>query len=1044
MPSRLSPLLWLLLIAATLLTVVRVEAQDAAGLEFFEKRVRPVLTTHCQKCHGPEKQENNLRVDSLAGLIKGGDFGPAVVPGKPAESLLVGAINHGEIVQMPPKTKLKQAQIDDLTAWVTMGAPWPEAKVEALPTPAGEKRPLFTEEQKAFWAFQTPVAGPVPAVKRGEWLTSPIDAFILAGLETKGLSPAPPADKRTLIRRATFDLLGLPPTPEEVEAFLADESPEAFAQLVDRLLASPHYGQRWGRHWLDVARYADSNGMDENVAHANAFRYRDYVIDSLNRDMPYDQFVREQIAGDLLADPADAAVTAERMTATGFLVIGPKMLAEDDPQKMEMDIVDEQLDTVGRTFLGLTLGCARCHDHKFDPLPTADYYSLAAIFKSTKTMENFKVVAMWHERPIASAEQIAERDRLQGIAKVKRTELDQRTKQAGEDFLAAERQKAEKYLAAATEFQRQKSLELKPQMNDPPQGAIVIEAEKYDRGNVVKDFTAYGEKIGVIYNAGTLPNVAEYDVMIADANGYQIELRFAAAESRPVELSLDGKLLKANAAGKATGSWQPDTQRWVAECLVKLEPGKHTIGLKCAGPFPHFDKLALVPTKLPEGEQPLAAPKTIEQLASERELNIALLRQWVTYLEKSGAGFQPGSGDTPPTAGKMSAPLAEIVGDPQGPFMLPKDAEQHYPAPVIAELKQLREATTAAEKAVPKLPMVMSASEGKPANLRVHLRGNYLTLDREVPRQFLRIIAGEQQTPIAADRSGRLELANWMTQSQHPLTSRVIVNRVWHWHFGNGLVRSPDNFGRLGDTPDNPALLDYLAVQFVKQSWSLKELHRQIMLSSTYQMSTAYNATAAANDPENRLHWRTDRRRLEAEALRDAVLAVSGELDATQGGSLLGVANHAYVASTASERYDPYHVARRSVYLPVARSNVYDLFQAFDFADPSAPNGQRAPTTIAPQALALMNSRLIEEQTRRWAQRLVETSSDDAQRVRTIYLQAYSRPPSDQELARGLGFVQRIESMLVEQKQGANEARMRAWQSLCRVVLASSEFVYVE
>jgi hypothetical protein len=780
--------------------------------------------------------------------------------------------------------------------------------------------------------------------------------------------------------------------------------------------------------------------MDENVAHANAFRYRDYVIDSLNQDKPYDQFVREQIAGDLLGDPADAALTAERMTATGFLVIGPKMLAEDDPQKMEMDIVDEQLDTVGRTFLGLTLGCARCHDHKFDPLPTADYYSLAAIFKSTKTMENFKVVAMWHERPIASAEQIAERDRLQGVAKAKRSELDERAKQAGEEFLTAERQKADKYLAAATEFQRQKTLELKSLMNEPPQGSIVIEAEKYDRGNVVKDFTAYGEKIGVIYNAGELPNLAEYDLTIDEAGGYQIELRYAAAESRPVELSLDGKLLKANAAGKVTGTWQPDTQAWSAECLIKVEAGKHTIGLKCAGPFPHFDKVALVPTKLPEGDQPPVGPKTIEQLAGERDLNVALLRQWAAYVEKSGVGFQPASGDHP-TAGKMPTPLAEIVADPKGPFALPKDAEQYYPAAVIAELKQLREATTAAAKAVPILPMVMGASEGKPANLKIHLRGNYLTQDREVPRQFLQVIAGEQQTPIAADRSGRLELANWMTQSQHPLTSRVMVNRVWHWHFGNGLVRSPDNFGRLGETPDHPALLDYLAVRFVEQGWSLKALHRTIMLSSTYQMGTAYNATAAATDPDNRLHWRTDRRRLEAEALRDAVLAVGGELDATQGGSLLGVANHAYVASTASERYDPYHVARRSVYLPVARSNVYDLFQAFDFADPSAPNGQRSPTTIAPQALALMNSRLIEEQTRRWAERL-QALSDDTTRLRHIYEQAYSRGPSEQELARGLEFVRRIEAKLVEQKQA--DALVRAWQSLCRVVLASSEFVYVE
>jgi mono/diheme cytochrome c family protein len=1025
---------WLLMaipwaVAACWLNTNVVRADDPAQLEFFEKRVRPLLATHCQKCHGAEKQENNLRVDSLAALIKGGDFGPAVVPGEPEKSLLVGAINHGEIVQMPPKTKLKANQIEDLTAWVKMGAPWPEAKVDPVPTTAStERRPLFTEEQRSFWAFQVPMKHPLPDVKRVAWVQSPIDAFTLAGLEAKGLPPAPPADKRTLIRRATFDLLGLPPTVEEVDAYLADKSPEAFARVVERLLASPHYGQRWGRHWLDVARYADSNGMDENVAHANAWRYRDYVIDSLNHDKPYDQFLREQIAGDLLPDPADPALTAERLTATGFLVIGPKMLAEDDPQKMEMDIVDEQLDTVGRTFLGLTLGCARCHDHKFDPLPTADYYSLAAIFKSTKTMENFKVVAMWHERTIASAEQIAERNRLQGIAKARRGELDQRAKQAGDEFLAAERQKAEKYLAVATEFQRQKTLELKPQMNEPPGGAIVIEAEKYDRGNAKRDFEAYGPKIGVIYNAGELPNIAEYDFTIAETVGYQIELRYAAAESRPCELSLDGKLLKANAAGKVTGTWHPDTQAWSAECIVKLEAGKHTLKLKCAGPFPHFDKLALVPTKLPDGEQ-IVAPKAIEQLVAERELNLALLKQWVAFIEKR----------TEPLTPEM---LTQLTADPKGPFSLPKDAEQYYPAATQGELKQLRETTTVAEKAVPTLPTAMGASEGKIANLRVHLRGNYLTLDREVPRQFLRVIAGENQKPIDGSRSGRLELANWMTSPQQPLTSRVMVNRVWHWHFGNGLVRSPDNFGRLGETPDNPALLDYLAVQFVEQGWSLKALHRTILLSNTYQMSTAYNAAAAAIDPENRLHWRTDRRRLEAEALRDGVMAISGELDATQGGCMLGVANHAYVRSTASEKYDPYQAPRRSIYLPVARSSVYELFQAFDFADPSFANGQRGSTTVAPQALALMNSRLVEDHSRHWAAKLLASTAEDAGRLQTMYVQAYSRPPSEPELTRGLEFVRRIEAKLSEQKQP--DATLRAWQSLCRVVLASSEFVYVE
>lgn len=1033
-PARPAPLPKLLAVAFLFLslTTESLLADDDAPLEFFEKKVRPILVQHCQQCHGPEKQESGLRVDSLEALVKGGEFGPAIVPGKVETSLLISAVNHGEIVQMPPKTKLKQAIIDDLTAWVKMGAPWPNATVAPIPAPAITNKQLFTEEQKAFWAFQPPVAKPLPVVQNQDWCQSPLDTFVLAALEAKGVSPVPAAGKRTLIRRTTVDLLGIPPTPEEVEAFLKDESPEAFARVVDRLLASPLYGQRWARHWLDVARYADSNGMDENVAHANAFRYRDYVIDSLNRDKPYDQFVREQLAGDLMADPTSPSLTAERQTATGFLVIGPKMLAEDDPQKMEMDIVDEQLDTVGRTFLGLTLGCSRCHDHKFDPLPTADYYSLAAIFKSTKTMENFRVVAMWHERTIASPEQLAERDRLQSIAKAKRSELDARVKQAGEDFLAEPRKKADLYLAAAKQFQQQKSLELKPQMSAEagPTNAIVLEAEKYDRGNTVRDFTAYGDKIGVIYNAGELPNVAEYDVTIAESGVFQIELRFAAADTRPVELAIDDRPLKSDAANKVTGSWHPDTQTWTAECLAKLDAGKHTIRLKRAGPFPHFDKLALVPSSLAVADQPLAVPRTVEQIAGDASLNIALLRQWIAYLEKHPAD-------------KELPPLAEITADAKGPFALPKDAEQFYPPETVAQLKQLRTDADASDKAVPVLPSAMGASEGKIANLKIHLRGNYLTQDREVPRQFLQVIAGEKQTPIDASRSGRLELAEWMTQPQHPLTSRVMVNRVWHWHFGNGLVRSPDNFGRLGELPDNPALLDWLSVYFVEKGWSLKDLHRTILLSSTYQMSSAYNEKAFAIDPENRLNWRKDRRRLEAESLRDSVLAISGELDQAFGGSLLGVGNHAYVNSTASSKYNAYHVGRRSVYLPIIRSSVYDFFQAFDFADPSTPNGQRVTTTIAPQALAMMNSRLIEEQTHRWAEHLIQNvSADDSARVKSLYEQAYSRPPNEQELQRGLAFVHKVEMALAEQKQA--DARVRAWQSLCRVMLASSEFIYVE
>ena len=400
-------MLWMSLTTAMVSAAEGPGAVDAGAAKFFESKIRPLLVARCYECHGPRsKSEGNLRLDSRAAMLQGGDLGPAIKPGDPQGSLLIDAINHGDVVQMPPKTKLPPQEIADLTAWVAQGAPWPDAPKSSPTQPSPSAPAEISAEDRNFWAFLPPREPSVPAVKNTSWPKSLLDPFVLAPLESRGLVPAVPADKRTLIRRATFDLHGLPPTPEEAGDFLADSSPDAFAKVVDRLLASPRYGERWGRHWLDIARYADSNGMDENMAMAHAWRYRDYVISAFNNDKPYDQFIREQLAGDLLP-PADDPTNFDRLIATGFLVLGPKMLAEDDPVKMEMDIIDEQVDTIGRAFLGLTLGCARCHDHKFDPIPTTDYYSLAGIFKSTKTMENHRVVAMWSERPLATSEQWA-------------------------------------------------------------------------------------------------------------------------------------------------------------------------------------------------------------------------------------------------------------------------------------------------------------------------------------------------------------------------------------------------------------------------------------------------------------------------------------------------------------------------------------------------------------------------------------------------------------------------------------------------------------
>jgi hypothetical protein len=972
---------------------------------------------------------------------------------------------------MPPKGKLNDAEIAELTDWVRSGATWPGSTTTRPPA-----SPAASMNAKDFWAFQPPGDPPAPEVKAASWPASDLDRFILSALEAKGLTPAPTADKRTLIRRATFDLTGLPPTPEEVEAFLDDEAAGAFGRVVDRLLASPRYGERWGRHWLDLARYADSNGMDENVAYANAFRFRDYVIRAFNADKPYDQFLKEQIAGDLLPRSGVEADDHDHLTATGFLVLGPKMLAEDDPVKMEMDIIDEQVDTVGRVFMGLTVGCARCHDHKFDPIPTADYYALAGIFKSTKSMQNHKVVAMWNERPLAKDSERASFEAHKKEVARRTAEITKRVEKARADLRRELPARPGAYLLVAWQLEQVERLKTSV-LADPdaskPSGTLIREAESFDRGNVLVDHTNYGQGIGVILNRGELPNYTEHVFDVHAEGVYQIELRYAAAEARPVRLLLNGALRVSEAAGTATGTWFPDSQAWSAMAMVVLKTGRNTIRLESDGPFPHFDKLALVPRTLPEGLDP-AALASADELGRERSLNPRLIERWRNALAKARSApdsiFRPwidrkAGGESPRALADRFQSLfdeaaradsAKLKGDPvlaafrrvvddlAGPFSVPRKDESYFAPKAADELRRLRDSLADIEKKAPPIAEVMGVEDQTVKDLRIHIRGSHLTLGEEVPRHFPRVLSAANQPAIDATHSGRLELASWLARPEHPLTARVMVNRLWLGHFGEGLVRSPDNFGRLGDQPVHAVLLDWLARRFVASGWSIKSMHRLIMLSSTYQMSTRLDSSAAQADPENRLHWRMSRRRLEAESIRDAILAVSGELDATMGGTQMTDKNHAYVSSTGGRGGVIYDVKRRSIYLPVIRSGLYDVFQAFDFADPSASNGKRIPTTVAPQALFMMNDRLVLRCAEAMARRLLDRPGpDDAGRVRRAYLLAYGRPPTDKEVARASDFLQRFEAALDDQTSATDARRLRAWQALCQAIVASSEFIYL-
>ena len=768
-----------------------------SGARLFETRIRPILADHCYQCHGPNSGNGkaNLRIDSIDALLKGGVSGPALIPGEPEHSLLIIAVRHEGGVAMPPKSMLAKTEIDALSEWVKLGAPWSSAIKVPATVLKGTPPNQWGESARQFWAFQMPRRPTPPAVDDERWPISPIDRFILASLESKGLHPAPPSDKRTLLRRVTLDLLGIPPSIEETDAFLADESAGAFERVLDRLLCSPHYGERWGRHWLDVVRYADSNGMDDNLVYSDAWRFRDYVINSLNSDKPFSQFLEEQLAGDLIAE-SEPHRRAELNIATGFLSIGPKMLAEDDPVKQQMDIVDEQLDTTCRVFLGLTMGCARCHDHKFDPLSMSDYYAMAGIFQSTQTMLSHRVDSKWNTTALGGS----------------RTAL------------------------------RLEDLE---QIIDRHDNALV-------NGN---------------------PN---------------------------------------------------------------------------------------------------------RMSSEERTAHSTLL----------------------------------------------EEARKEYAT----------------------IPKSMAVTEGHVRDLEIFLRGNHLTRSTLVPRRLPTILAGAAQPAISLKQSGRLEVARWMTGTRNPLTARVIVNRIWRWHFGQGLVRTVDNLGQLGERPSHPELLDWLAIRLINDGWSLKSLHKRILSSRTYQMNSNWNEQAAKIDPDNRLLWRTSRRRLEAEEIRDAILFVSGELNPSMGGTLLEVSPFQDLSLTGLARSPVvYQSSRRSTYLPVFRSAVYDVFQVFDFPDPAVPSGDRATTTVASQALFMMNSQIVKQASEHLSTTLLgESARSDQERLRLASLRILGRKATTDELSDWESFLKRYQAARSLYDETPERRRVRAWQGLCRTLLSSNEFVYVD
>lgn len=784
MTRILLPLMALLLLAST------APAQSEAET-FFETRIRPVLAGTCFKCHGGTKVNGKLRVDKRQALLRGGQSGPALVPGSPERSLLIQALRHTAQaeIKMPPNQKLPDSTIADFERWVKEGAIWPAGAAGVDAFAAGK-----------HWAF-VPVRKPRPPRDPGGWASGPLDCFIAAGQRQRGVRPVAAADRRTWLRRVTFDLIGLPPTPEEIAAFLADSSAEAPARVVDRLLASPRYGERWGRHWMDLVRYADTAGDNADYPIPEAALYRNYVIDSFNADKPYDVFLREQLAGDLLARQGPPAQYAERIIATTYLALSRRYLTA--PYEQWHLTLEDTIDATGRAFLGLTLRCARCHDHKFDPIRQEDYYALYGIFASTQF-------------PYAGSEEFSSK-----------------------------------------KFPRAHFVPLLP----PTQGEPKLEA--------------YRKKLTELRNQ-----------------------------------------------------------------IARMEK-----------------------------ERP-------------RQVKLTPLRKELFALERTN---------------------------------LPAD-----------------------------LPGAYAVSEGKPTDVPLQHSGDPARPGSVVKRSVPKFLAGSRPFVIAPGSSGRLELARWLTAAENPLTARVMVNRIWQHHFGKGLVSTPSNFGLNGRPPSHPELLDWLASRFIESGWSIKAMHRLIVLSQTYRLASVPDSANAARDPANSGYWHFDRRRLDAEAIRDAMLAVSGTLDLRRPGRHPFPPMTAWTWTQHAPFKEVYPSRHRTVYLMTQRLQRHPFLALFDGPDTNVTTDTRTRSTVPLQALYLMNNPSVTEQAKALATRLLHESPELRQRVRQGYELAWGRPPVQAEIEAARYYLERYEQELAGLHVPPQTRELEAWTSLARVLLGSNEFVYVD
>ena len=1082
---------------------------DAAQKTFFQEKVRPLLEARCFQCHAKtaKRLEGSLRLDARSLVLKGGDSGAAAVPGKVAESLLVKAINY-DTFEMPPKGKLPQGEIDILTKWVELGLPWSD---DGLTVEAPEKTLAIDALKQAHWSWQPIKAQPTPTVKQADWPVSDVDRFVLSKLEQQQLKPSPAADRRTLIRRAYFDVIGLPPTPAEVAAFVNDPAATdiAYEKIVDRLLQSPHFGERWGRHWLDLVRYGETLGHEFDYPLHHAYRYRDYVIRALNADVPYDQFVTEHLAGDLLAQPRLNPVDGsnESVLGTGFWFLGELKHAPVDVKGEEASIIDNQIDVFSKTFLALTVACARCHDHKFDPIPTKDYYALSGFLQSSRrqnayldphgkvqqAVESLKSVYSEMTGKIrASAQQLKAAEISQFLAATREVlygpaqaidKLDDAPKDAKKDdkwvrpvsIVATERKLdaavLQRWVTALSQSDAdapshpffawrqfakadEKSFAgIKQKLQGRLDGLAQQRAQLDKKSELIADFE--GGKLAGWYATGwafgdaplqrlewtrgdetRIPGVVHSGRV---GNGLRGVLRSStftlskptllyrlAGKGASVRLIIDGYRMD-EFSGLLFGGCKLDINNekwhWQRQGGDVSRYQRHRCHIEIIDEGGGW--IAIDEIRLADGDAP--TPEVVEATNSAIASDAAVTS--LESLDQSLAALIVASGrDEKP------------VGDAAG-WLVNHGLTSN--AALIEELAAAKLKAEQLNQAVPEPQYAIAITDGSSEDEQLFIRGSHKNLGPVVPRRMMVAISGIEQ-PTIKDGSGRMQLVQRVLDPKNPFPARVMANRIWQHLFGRGIVDSVDNFGVLGKAPTHPELLDVLATKFVADGWSTKKLIRTLLLTKTYQMESQPIAEYAERDPQNLWWHRMPVRRLEGEAIRDAMLVISGRFNPAALGPAVPVHLTPFMQGRGRPGGGPLDGdGRRSVYISINRNFLSPMMQAFDTPGPVSTVGRRNVSNVPAQALILMNDDFVISQARLWAKRAIAETPDDPElRVRRLYESAFSRPATDAEVAEAIAFAHSQSETLGSKDQW--QKHEQTWADFCHVLFNVKEFVFVK